>query len=164
MRTIVATLLLVASVPAMSQAVYRCEGPGGQPVFSDRQCGSAAERVQIEPPQRSKSDYERRREAEAARQAERDAERHAAESARQAAKAARRQTLWRQCWDRREQKGLSVGMTKEQLYASSVWGAPDDLTTHRFERSVTENLVYKCEGHKSIRIYLRNGVVTSIHN
>lgn len=164
MRNVLIVALIAASVPAAAQTFYRCEGPDGSPVFSDHPCGISAEQIHVEPPQRNKSEYERRREAEAAQNLAREAERRAAERARQAADAERSQTLWRKCWDRREQKDLRIGMTREHLYASPVWGLPDDVTTHRFERSITENFVYKCEGHKSIRIYLRNGVVTSVHN
>ena len=109
-RSALTVALLVAATSA-SGAVYKCTGPDGALMFSDKPCpGQQTEQVEV----RSTEPTDRQRE-EAARVLERDRAMVGGRGEGEASTAAQASEASR--------PRISTGMTKDQV--RSAWGAPD---------------------------------------
>jgi hypothetical protein len=68
------------------------------------------------------------------------------------------------CASRSAQEGLEIGMSKASLFDNELWSYPDDSSKTTTQNGVKEYFVYRCDGYQSVRIFVTNGRLTSIHN
>lgn len=159
-------LLLFETIGASYAAskVYKCLEPSGKVVFSDSDCGNKVEVIEYKHPEtylekhkREIKESEERRAAQAEIRAKERAEwaKFSSEQKRKHDDA---------CRARLAQKGLYIGIDKSDLYKDSLWQFPDDVSKTTNASGVTEYWVFKCDGFGSVRLFLKNGKLTSIHN
>lgn len=159
MRKLFLAVACLVPLWAAGQSVHRCVDDSGKITFTDKACGAREQQEAVDLPPVPKTPYQRRMDEAA----ERDAVYKARMKEWEVTQGKWARVRQEKCSARRRQEGLSIGMTKEDLEASPHWGMPTDTTTHRTAAGLTEYLVYECEGEESVRIYVRNGVVDSIH-
>lgn len=151
-------------LPAQAATVYKCTGEDGKVVFSDRECGVSAETIEYKHPE-SYTERIARELAEAkARRADQEAELNRARELRARESAERDKRHRDFCSARLAQEGLIIGMSKADLYKTRLWNFPDEVSKTTTAHGVTEYWVYKCDGYGSVRLFLRNGKLDSIHN
>lgn len=163
-RLLLALALSVASAGAMSATIYKCVGADGKIVFSDKQCGSQAEAIEYSHPETWQERIARERAESSARLEELSRQEIAQRRERDARVAEMKERHRALCESRIANDGLTIGMTKGQLYDSEIWGYPDDISKTTTANGVKEYFVYKCDGYKSVRLFVTNGRLTSIHN
>lgn len=153
------------SAPAYAAKIYKCVDTSGRTVFSDSECGVAAEVIQYQHPEspldkikRELAESKEKREQQAA---EREAEREKWAQFNAQQKAIRAKA----CSERASQRGLVIGMERAALLRNELWQFPDDVSKTTTANGVTEYWVFNaCEGYGSVRLYITNGRLTSIHN
>jgi|SRR5690554_5086818 len=166
-RIAVALLLSITAsavwASSITSTVYKCKDENGRSLFSDQPCGSAGEVIEYQHPEsyldRSRREAREADEARAIRRAEREKE--SAEWARLAAEINAQRA--EACRARLEGRGLRIGMTKSELLEQRLWQYPDDMSQSITAKTVTDYWVYRCEDFGSVRLYLRNGRLSSIH-
>lgn len=159
---ILAALLL--SLQLSADTVFKCVDESGHTVFSDKKCSGSAEKLDFKHPEtwqeRLAREKSERDAALSAQQSEYQEKRRETDIALERMKRQHEQL----CSARAQQQGLVIGMTKDQLYKSDVWGYPDSTSTTTTANVVKDYLVYKCQGFKDVRLFVTNGLLTSIHN
>lgn len=164
MRTTLFSLALLLPALTYGANIYECPTSNGRSVLSYKICGPDTQYDQ-------RFDAAKIRERIAQERDERHAEivasRRRAEEAQIEREAVISQAVEqhrRLCEARLAQSGLSIGMTKMELWQSDIWGYPDDISKTTTANVVKEYLIYKCKGYKSVRLFVTNGRLTSIHN
>ncbi|RMH96364.1 DUF4124 domain-containing protein [Stutzerimonas nitrititolerans] len=163
-RLLLVLALAVAPAGAMSATIYKCVGADGKTVFSDKQCGSQAEAIEYSHPETWKERISRER-AESSARLDELRQQEIVQRREQDARISKMKEQHRAlCESRIANEGLAIGMTKSQLYDSEIWGYPDDISKTTTANAVKEYFVYKCDGYKSVRLFVTNGRLSSIHN
>ncbi|MBU2322275.1 MAG: hypothetical protein KJ884_04860, partial [Gammaproteobacteria bacterium] len=132
---------------------------------SDSECGAGAEVIQYQHPE-TPLDKIKRELAEAKVQREAQRKISEAEQRKRAEFNAQQKTLRASsCRARFMQLGLKIGMQRSALLRDQLWQFPDDVSKTTTASGVTEYWVFNaCEGYGSVRLYLTNELLTSIHN
>lgn len=169
MRTLTMPLLLLSMfciAPLVSASkIYKCVGADGRTVFSDSACGDAPEVIHYQHPEspldkmkRELAETKAKREAQQAVYEAEQRKRAEFNSQQKALRAA-------DCRARSLQQGLAIGMQRAALLRDQLWQFPDDVSKTTTANGVTEYWVFNaCEGYGSVRLYINNGLLSSIHN
>lgn len=161
-------LLFIAafvSTPTLASKIYKCVDASGRTIFSDSECGVSAEVIQYQHPE-SPLDKMKRELAESKEQREREAAAREIEREKWAQFNAQQKAIRaKACSERTAQRGLVIGMERAALLRDELWQFPDDVSKTTTANGVTEYWVFNaCEGYGSVRLYITNGRLTSIHN
>lgn len=161
-------VLIVAAViaPAWASAdtIYKCVDASGKTVFSDKKCSEAAEPIEFKHPETWQQKLARERAEREAAMAESSRKLEELQRERNAIFDQAKAKHARLCEARSAQTGLAIGMNRNDLWQSEIWGYPDDISKTTTANVIKEYLVYKCQGYKDVRLFLTNGRLTSIHN
>lgn len=163
-RFFILACVLLASSTLAADTVFKCTDSSGRTVFSDKECGPVAEKIEFS---HSESYYEKTMRESAERKqkyAELEKKLAADKLVTDKAVAEMRRKHDEICSSRRDQVGLSIGMPKASILEHDLWGYPDDTSKTTSAQGVKEYLVYKCDGYPPIRMFVTNGRLTSIHN
>lgn len=159
-------VLCAALVPPLlfAATVYKCTDSSGRTIFSDKECGPVVEMIEYTHPESYYEKTMREHEESKQRSAETEARRAAEKVVRERQVSEVRRKHDAMCTARKAESGLVIGMSKASILGHDLWGYPDDLTKTTTQNGVKEYLVYKCDGHPSVRLFVTNGKLTSIHN
>ena len=163
MRGAFAFFLLLASVSVSADTIYKCTGPDGKLVFSDKKCQENAERIDYQHPESWQEKIERESQEHDQAMAKMQAETEAKRAELQASIAEQNRKHQARCEARHAQYGLKIGMSKRELMSHPTWGFPNDISQTTTASGTTEYLVYECEGYGNIRLHVSNGVLDAIH-
>jgi hypothetical protein len=158
-------IVALVSTSVSASKIYKCVDASGRTVFSDSECGAAAEVIQYQHPE-SPLDTIKRELAESKEKREQEAAAREVERNKWAEFNAQQKALRAQaCSDRTSQRGLAIGMERAALLRDELWQFPDDVSKTTTASGVTEYWVFKpCEGYGSVRLHITNGRLSSIHN
>lgn len=158
-------VVVFASTSISASKIYKCVDASGRTVFSDSECGTAAEVIQYQHPE-TPLDKMKRELAESKEKREQEAAAREVERGKRAQFNAQQKAIRaKACSERTSQRGLTIGMDRAALLRDELWQFPDDVSKTTTANGVTEYWVFNaCEGYGSVRLYITNGRLTSIHN
>jgi len=154
--------LLVSSQAVAASTIYKCPGPNGTTVFSDKECQGEVIRYQHPETYLEKLNREHAEKMEQYRVRGEILDKELAEIRRKNFEQKTKEMA--SCIARERHRGLSIGMPKLDLMQSELWSLPADVSTTTTKSSVREHWSFPCEGAKTVRLIITNGKLTSIHD
>lgn len=163
MRCAFAFFFLLTSCMVSADTIYKCTGPDGRLVFSDKKCQENAERIDYQHPESWQEKRERESREHDQAMAKMRAETEARRAELQASIAEQNRKHRELCSARHDQYGLKIGMSRGDLINHPTWGYPDSISQTTTAGGTTEYFVYECEGYGNVRLHVTNGFVDAIH-
>lgn len=155
-------VLFLASEALAASTIYKCPGPNGTTVFSDKECQGEVIRYQHPETYLEKFNREHAEKMEQYRIRDEIREKELAEIRRKNYEQKTKEMA--ACIARERHRGLSIGMPKIDLMQSELWNFPADVSTTTTKSGVREHWSFPCEGAKTVRLIITNGKLTSIHD